>query len=57
MQQSLLINQSEYSLIQNYLRLDLDRIKFDGQGITNKQCEAYLSLSKKLNSIDFDLFD
>jgi len=51
------LNQSEYSLLQNYLRLDLDRIKFDGQAISDEQLKAYQSLVKKLNSINFDLFD
>ena len=52
----LFINKSEYDLIQNYLRLNLDQIKFDGEQINNEQFKAFKSLNNSLNSIDFDLF-
>jgi len=50
------INKSEYYLIQNYLRLNIDSIKFDNQKFSNEDFKAYKSLNQKLNSIDFDLF-
>ena len=50
------INKAEYYLIQNYLRLDIDSIKFDNQKFSNEDFKAYKSLNQKLNSIDFDLF-
>ena len=56
MQLPLNINKNEYDLIQNYLRLDIDSIKFDGKKFTKENFDAYLSLNQKLNSIDFDLF-
>ena len=52
----LFINKSEYDLIQNYLRLNIDSIKFDNKEFNKNQFKAYESLNKKLNSIDFDLF-
>ena len=52
----LLINKSEYDLIQNYLRLDIESIKFDNKKFSKNNFKAYESLNKKLNSIDFDLF-
>jgi len=52
----LLINKSEYDLIQNYLRLNIESIKFDNKKFNKDQFKAYESLNKKLNSIDFDLF-
>ena len=52
----LFINKSEYDLIQNYLRLNIDSIKFDNKKFNDDQFKAYQSLNKKLNSIDFDLF-
>jgi len=56
MQLPLNINKNEYDLIQNYLRLDIDSIKFDGKKFTKEDFKAYKSLNQKLNSIDFDLF-
>ena len=50
------INKSEYDLIQNYLRLNIESIKFDNQKFSNENFKAYKSLNQKLNSIDFDLF-
>ncbi len=50
------INKSEYELIQNYLRLNIESIKFDNQKFSNENFKAYKSLNQKLNSIDFDLF-
>jgi len=52
----LFIDKSEYHLIQNYLRLDIDLIKFDNKKFNKNQFKAYKSLNKKLSSIDFDLF-
>ena len=52
----LLIDKSEYDLIQNYLRLDIESIKFDNKKFNDDQFKAYQSLNKKLNSIDFDYF-
>ena len=52
----LFINKSEYELIQNYLRLNIDSIKFDNKKFNDDQFKAYQSLNKKLNSIDFDYF-
>ena len=56
MELPLKINKSEYYLIQNYLRLDIDLIKFDNQKFSNEDFKAYKSLNQKLNSIDFNLF-
>ena len=50
------INKSEYELIQNYLRLNIESIKFDNQKFSDENFKAYKSLNQKLNSIDFDLF-
>ena len=50
------INNSEYKLIQNYLRLNIESIKFDNQKFSEENFKAYKSLNQKLNSIDFDLF-
>ena len=50
------INKSEYDLIQNYLRLNIESIKFDNQKFSEENFKAYKSLNQKLNSIDFDLF-
>ena len=50
------LNKVEYDLIQNYLRLDIDSIKFDNQKFSEENFKAYKSLNQKLNSIDFDLF-
>ncbi len=52
----LFLNKSEYDLIQNYLRLDIESIKFDNKKFNDNQFKAYKSLNKKLNSIDFDYF-
>ena len=57
MQLPLHINQSEYSLIQYYLRLDIESIKFDGLRLSDDEIKSYQSLHKKINSIAFDLFD
>ena len=46
------INKSEYDLIKNYLRLDIDSIKFDNKKFNKDQWKAYESLNKKLNSIN-----
>ncbi len=56
MELPLKINKSEYYLIQNYLRLDIDLIKFDNQKFSSEDFKAYKSLNQKLNSIDFNLF-
>ena len=56
MQIPLLINKSEYDLIQNYLRLNIESIKFDNQKFSNENFKAYKSLNQKLNSIDSNLF-
>ena len=53
---ALFIDKSEYDLIQNYLRLNIDSIKFDNKKFNKDQFKAYESLNKKLNSIDFNLF-
>tara|TARA_R100000234_G_scaffold110341_1_gene82673 strand:+ start:359 stop:529 length:171 start_codon:yes stop_codon:yes gene_type:complete len=53
-QTTLNINKNEYELIQNYLRLDIDSIKFDNQKFSDKNFKAYKSLAQKLNSINFD---
>ena len=53
---ALFINKSEYDLMQNYLRLDIESIKFDNKKFCKNNFKAYKSLNKKLNSIDFDLF-
>ena len=53
MQLPLNINKDEYDLIQNYLRLDIDSIKFDNKKFSEKDFKAYKSLAKKLNSIYF----
>ena len=53
---ALFINKSEYDLMQNYLRLDIESIKFDNKKFSKNNFKAYKSLNKKLNSIDFDLF-
>ena len=50
------INKAEYDLIQNYLRLNIESIKFDNQKFSKENFKAYKSLNQKLNSIDFDLF-
>ena len=52
----LLIDKSEYDLIQNYLRLDIESIKFDNKKFNDENFKAYKSLNQKLNSINFDLF-
>ena len=52
----LFIDKSEYDLLQNYLRLNIESIKFDNQKFSNENFKAYESLNQKLNSIDFDLF-
>tara|TARA_A100001391_G_scaffold22628_1_gene12469 strand:+ start:2193 stop:2363 length:171 start_codon:yes stop_codon:yes gene_type:complete len=52
----LFLNKSEYDLLQNYLRLDIESIKFDNKKFSKNNFKAYESLNKKLNSIDFDLF-
>ncbi len=56
MQISLLIDKSEYDLIQNYLRLNIESIKFDNKNFSDNDWKAYESLNQKLSSIDFDLF-
>ena len=56
MQISLPINQKEYDLITNYLRLDIESIKFDNKSFNKNNWEAYQTLNRKLNSIDFDCF-
>ena len=56
MELPLKINKSEYYLIQNYLRLDIDSIKFDNEKFNSEDFKAHKSLNQKLNSIDFDLF-
>ena len=56
MNHPLFIDKSEYDLIQNYLRLDIDSIKFDDQKFSDENLKAHKSLNQKLNSIDFDLF-
>ena len=56
MQIPLHISKSEYDLIQNYLRLNIESIKFDNQKFSDENFKAYKSLNQKLNSIDFDLF-
>ena len=53
---ALFINKLEYDLMQNYLRLDIESIKFDNKKFSENNFKAYKSLNKKLNSIDFDLF-
>ena len=50
------INKFEYDLIQNYLRLDIESIKFDNKKFNDENFKAYKSLNQKLNSINFDLF-
>jgi len=50
------LNKSEYDLLQNYLRLNIESIKFDNQKFSEENFKAYKSLNQKLNSIDFDLF-
>ena len=50
------INKSEYKFIHNYLRLNIESIKFDNQKFSEENFKAYKSLNQKLNSIDFDLF-
>ena len=52
----LFLNKSEYDLLQNYLRLNIELIKFDNKKFNDNQFKAYQSLNKKLNSIDFDYF-
>jgi|TARA_B100000282_G_scaffold142476_1_gene102458 hypothetical protein len=52
----LFLNKSEYDLIQNYLRLDIESIKFDNKKFNDNQFKAYKSLNKKLNSIDSNYF-
>mgnify|MGYP003122861344 CR=1 FL=1 len=53
---ALFINKSEYDLIQNYLRLNIESIKFDNKKFSENNFKAYKSLNKKLSSKDFDLF-
>jgi len=52
----LTINQQEYDLITNYLRLDIESIKFDNKSFNKNNFKAHQTLNKKLNSIDFDCF-
>ena len=49
-------NKLEYDLMQNYLRLNIESIKFDNKKFSKNNFKAYKSLNIKLNSIDFDLF-
>ena len=50
----LFIDKSEYDLIQNYLRLDIESIKFDNKKFNHENFKAYKSLNQKLNSINFE---
>lgn len=50
----LFIDKSEYDLIQNYLRLDIESIKFDNKKFNDENFKAYKSLNQKLNSINFE---
>ena len=50
---ALFINKSEYDLIQNYLRLNIES---DNKKFSENNFKAYKSLNKKLSSKDFDLF-
>ena len=56
MQIALFIDKSEYDLIQNYLRLNIESIKFDNKNFSDNNWKAYKSLNQKLHSMDFDVF-
>ena len=51
MNYSLSLNQQEYDLISNYLRLDVEHIRFDNSHFTEENWDAYNTLNSKLQSL------